>query len=288
MESNIRPSCQLVGVEFGEQWPNRLGGRPNLPPEIVWPMWEDTPLAFVAQLDLASLPVLAGLELPRTGTLYFFYEGDGYGSEGPPEDFQRVFFCDQPSSGFPLRDWPGNPDQELQLPAIHLSPTPVVDTVPGGEDTLLDVLALSDDERTSYDGFLDDWDSAHPKFAPRQPLPGYPSWVRQPELQHLWDEGRDKNPAIHRIGGYQDCVQFHDPKMEVHLLSRGVDLNAGEETPGLDALRDALNWRLLLQVDSENNTDISWGDSGRLYFLIHKDDLRERRFEKTFVTMQCH
>src|SRR5262249_16379383 len=153
----VRSSCQLVAVGYGEEWPNRLGGRPNLPPEIAWPLWENEPLAFIAQLDLATLPSL-GLALPRTGTLFFFYEGIEYGSAGPPVEFQRVLFSEQPSSTFPLRDLPGNLYEDHHFQAIHLCPTPVADTVPGAEDTLLDLLALTDDERASYEAFLEEWD----------------------------------------------------------------------------------------------------------------------------------
>jgi uncharacterized protein YwqG len=292
LESHIRPSCQLVSAEYGEEWPNRLGGRPNLPPEIAWPMWDNEPLAFISQLDLATLPHLPGLEMPRAGSLFFFYEGLGYGFEGPPANFRRVFFSEQPSCSFPLRDLPGNLDSELQLRAVHLARAPVTDSIPGGEDTLLDLLALTGDERTSYDAFLEEWDAAHPKFKPGTPLSGYPSWVQMgSDMQRICDEQRHLNPGVHRVGGYQDCVQFADPKMEAYLTSRGhdtKDVSTWEEPQRTEALREALEWQLLLQVDSEFNADIAWGDSGRLYFLIHKDDLRERRFEKTFLTMQSH
>jgi uncharacterized protein YwqG len=44
---------------------------------------------------------------------------------------------------------------------------------------------------------------------------------------------------------------------------------------------------LLLQIDSEARAGMMWGDLGRIYFMIHKDDLRRRRFENVVLILQC-
>ena len=97
--------------------------------------------------------------------------------------------------------------------------------------------------------------------------------------------------TFHRVGGYPDCIQPSiDPKLEAHLVSHG--LNCGDQS-GYREGRDrglepgAAEWDLLLQVDSEGGIGMQWGDGGRLYFLIHKDDLRQHRFEKAWMTLQC-
>lgn len=54
---------------------SHLGGVPELPETFQWPVFEETPLAFLACLDLAHLPDHSGLEwLPRLGRLLFFYD----------------------------------------------------------------------------------------------------------------------------------------------------------------------------------------------------------------------
>jgi len=53
---------------------SRLGGRPNLPKDIPLPVWQGQPLSFIAQFDLADLPAACGLALPRSGSLFFFYD----------------------------------------------------------------------------------------------------------------------------------------------------------------------------------------------------------------------
>ncbi|MBM7647851.1 uncharacterized protein YwqG [Bacillus ectoiniformans] len=46
---------------------------------------------------------------------------------------------------------------------------------------------------------------------------------------------------------------------------------------------------LLLQVDSdEENLDVMWGDMGMLYYCISKQDLADRKFERTWFSFQCH
>lgn len=42
--------------------------------------------------------------------------------------------------------------------------------------------------------------------------------------------------------------------------------------------RNAGDWRLLLQVDSDSTSGMEWGDAGMLYYWIREDDLAAGRF----------
>jgi hypothetical protein len=66
-----RETVRLTAIKYEEEPTIRLGGRPNLAPDLTWPEWDNEPLAFVAQLDLTAIPEIAGLDLPRSGALYF-------------------------------------------------------------------------------------------------------------------------------------------------------------------------------------------------------------------------
>ena len=68
------------------------------------------------------------------------------------------------------------------------------------------------------------------------------------------------------MGGYPDALQTDDPIRE-----------AAEYSASEDPL--ASSWQLLLQIDSEASASILWGDVGRLYFVIRKEDLQQRRRE---------
>jgi len=51
----------------------RFGGMPHLPAGTPWPsIWPGAPLAFMASLDCAALPRIAGFALPEAGSLLFF------------------------------------------------------------------------------------------------------------------------------------------------------------------------------------------------------------------------
>lgn len=85
-----------------------IGGLPRLPPEIPWPesaTHEVFGLTFLAQIDLAELPQIESSPLPRSGTLYFFEDTSGDGSE--PSD-SRVLYYAGDTADVPFRDLPKN------------------------------------------------------------------------------------------------------------------------------------------------------------------------------------
>lgn len=51
---------------------SRLGGVPDLPPTLAWPLYKGKKLPFLAQVDLAALPPGGGSLLPADGWLYAF------------------------------------------------------------------------------------------------------------------------------------------------------------------------------------------------------------------------
>lgn len=70
---------------------SRLGGLPNLPASIAWPVFDGRPMTFLAQIDLAELPNCNDLAwLPDSGTLFYFI-GCGQGDEWV-EEAGRVLF----------------------------------------------------------------------------------------------------------------------------------------------------------------------------------------------------
>jgi uncharacterized protein YwqG len=53
------------------------------------------------------------------------------------------------------------------------------------------------------------------------------------------------------------------------------------------AASSALEWRLLLQVPSADAAGMMWGDVGCLYYWIRQDDLAARRFDRSWMILQC-
>jgi hypothetical protein len=83
-----------------------LGGLPRLPAEMPWPeieKHERFPLTFLAQIDLAELPVVEASPLPRSGTLYFF--ADTHADSPEPTDCSVLYYAGD-TARVPIRDVP--------------------------------------------------------------------------------------------------------------------------------------------------------------------------------------
>ena len=91
------------------------------------------------------------------------------------------------------------------------------------------------------------------------------------------------------LGGYPDQIQ-NDMTLQCALVAAGLYCGdaTGYQDPRLPAFRrDALDWRLLLQVPSVDAADMMWGDVGYLYYWIREDDLGARRFDRAWMILQC-
>ena len=85
-----------------------LGGMPRLPADMPWPeieKHERVALTFLAQIDLAELPVLESSPLPRSGTLYFFADTN---DDAPEPTACRVLFYAGDTARVPIRELPAN------------------------------------------------------------------------------------------------------------------------------------------------------------------------------------
>jgi uncharacterized protein YwqG len=99
----------------------------------------------------------------------------------------------------------------------------------------------------------------------------------------------DQDDVIHRLLGHPDVVQG-DMQVECQLVTNG--LYCGDSTGYQDAraerLRDgAAEWRLLLQVDSQDEAEMMWGDVGRLFYWIKHSDLLARDWGLSWLILQC-
>ena len=97
------------------------------------------------------------------------------------------------------------------------------------------------------------------------------------------------DPVIHRLLGHPDPVQG-DMQLECQLVANGVYCGdaSGYRDPRAARLRPgAADWRLLLQVDSQDDAGMMWGDVGRLYYWIRQEDLTAGRWDRTWLILQC-
>jgi uncharacterized protein YwqG len=256
--SRALPSIRLTRGKRTGPTVGKLGGRPNLPKGTPWPgVEEGAPLSFIAQLDLAALPKLRNVPLPRTGSLFFFYDATNqpWGYDPADLDSAEVIYSRAPLSAHPPRAHHCDLEEEARFVTTPLIAS-IETTMPPLRGSVLRGLGLKEEELKAYYKMVD-------------PL----------------------SRNAHRIGGHPDQIQG-DIFLEAQLVSNGIYCGDGsgyEKGRRRGLLAGAADWHLLLQVDSDIHTPggMCWGDTGRLFFLIRHDDLRRRRFEHIWVVLQC-
>ena len=78
-------------------------------------------------------------------------------------------------------------------------------------------------------------------------------------------------------------------QLDCELVANGLSLPAGYDDPRAQALEaTAADWRLLLQLDNDDELNVGWGDAGRLYFWIRRQDLARCNFDHTWTLWQTH
>jgi len=81
---------------------------------------------------------------------------------------------------------------------------------------------------------------------------------------------------VHQLGGFPAPIQ--DDQMELEC-QRAVSPSEGGAR--------ASDWRLLLQLDTDEEAGMMWGDTGRLYFWVREQDARAGDFSRTWTILQC-
>ena len=247
-----RPALHLVKAAGNAS--SYAGGMPLLPAGVAWPSRDGAPLTFLACLDLASLHgALAVPWLPPSGRLLFFHD-----AENQPWGFDPK---DRGSWAVLLTD----------DGAATAAPPPI------GHSLTRSGLSF-------------------------QTIETYPSWER-PEVAQLRLTDAEAEALIelrlsaygesphHQVCGFPDAIQGDEMELECQLVSHGLYCgdSSGYMSRDAAALRDGANdWRLLLQIDSDEGLGVMWGDGGILYFWIREEDARAGRFDQAWAVLQCH
>ncbi len=97
-----------------------------------------------------------------------------------------------------------------------------------------------------------------------------------------------------KLLGWADVIQGNMTS-ECELIARGYTSdevwNGGnfpkEELEKIETAAD--KWTLLFQLDTVEHRGFSlmFGNYGRIYFYIRKDDLRAKRFDRIWLILQC-
>ncbi|MBQ8647754.1 MAG: DUF1963 domain-containing protein [Oscillospiraceae bacterium] len=250
---------------------SRFGGVPDVPEDFNWPVFETAsfdddevkarPLAFLAQINCAEAATLAPDEfLPQTGILSFFYElgSQRWGFDPADAGCARVFWFEDVDA---------------------LKPAMVPDALP--EDFCLPALDVCMQSEASLPGW-EDFAAAYPDTGDWEAFDALRS-----SLGCEWPANRSA------LLGWPDVIQ-NSMTFECEMVSRGHYLGGGSQgLPEADAAyaktHSLEDWQLLFQLDtvSSGSFELMFGDCGRIYFYIRREDLKERRFDRVWLILQC-
>lgn len=255
-ESKLKSEIRIETIPKNEiaLGKSKFGGLPDLPKNIDW--FKETSgksLSFIAQLNLEEIQGFNNSEsLPKKGMLYIFYSAaqEAWGYDYKDKDKFKVY---------------------CSLDTTNLEPK----------------LVPSDLE--DYDTYM----SCELNFSQSYSLPeGKNDFVMktlntdEQEIYRLL-----KYPVTnHKIFGYANSIQG-EMELECQLVTNGIycgDPSGYQDPKRKELEKDAKDWLLLLQVDTDEKAHMMWGDCGRLYFWIKKTDLEKLNFEDTWVILQCY
>jgi uncharacterized protein YwqG len=247
---------------------SKFGGSPDLSATANWPMWKGQPLTFIAQLRMSDIARYGPAHvLPESGLLLFFYEPlqTTWGFDPADRGAWRVLYFDGLESQLVSRSMPPfHSEDENIRPDLKFNEFPIEFSnglcLPTLDSLEIAALSFTDAELVAY-----------------------------MELLETVAEMNHGNAVRHRLLGYPDQIQG-DMQLECQLVSHGLYCGdpSGYQDPRRAALEDgAEDWQLLLQIDSDDHLGMMWGDVGRIYYWIRKDDLHARSFENVWFSLQC-
>ena len=255
-----RPSIRLHTTPVDESTLNvgasKLGGVPDLPSGVFWPEWKGFPQSFIAQLRLDDVHEYDVAQvLPQHGMLWFFYDAQQqtFGADPSDRGGWRVLFMDGDLTGLRHATVP------TKLPASSRFHSCSM--------TFTSEITLSQQPRLEIPDF--DWTEAEQK--------SYEA------LLATFPDPSDRSIRHHRLLGNPDMIQ-DDMRLECQLASHGVTEITDPRVAELS--KGAMNWQLLLQVDSDEPIGMHWENAGMLYYWIQAADLQARQFDNTWLVLQ--
>jgi uncharacterized protein YwqG len=240
---------------------SKLGGKPDAPSDFVWPTKDEKALSFIAQINLSDLPAIEGSQLPNSGLLSFFYNNEVWGFDSKDRGGFQVFYF----------------DNEIEALEQHLPPPAKIEKKFFGMiSKTVAVLEYSSCPLTAELALT---------------LPYEPKGIALSEEEtDRYCELVEAIGGHHRLLGYAEPIQ-NEMELECELVTNGLYCgdSTGYNDPRAKQLeKSSVNWKLLLQIDSDENAEMMWGDAGRLYFWIRAEDLAPRQFSNCWMISQCY
>lgn len=252
----IKGSAKEKDVPVGH---SKFGGLPDLPVHFSFPLFQERPLSFLAQVNLnEAKPFDKENKLLKTGMLYFFYDviEQPWGMDKEDQGCFKVLYYDGNVDGLVRTSYPMITEDYFPLPMYKIT---YEEQVTFSESPV--GLDLDDDEMENFYEFREE--------------------VLQTSMGSETTEGT--SIPMHYMLGEPFNVQ-NDVFEEIIYYSNEEKVDW--DSPELG--KESKEMVLLFQMDSDDDLEVMWGDSGILYFCIDQHDLHNKQFEQTKFTLQCY
>jgi len=235
---------------------------------------ENSPLSFIAQLDLAALASEPGFDpdLPTHGRLLLFYDlfEQPPGFEPGARVGFRLIWDETPAASLRRAPVPAalqdinDPDWTVLLKPARVMPKSVITPVTPF-DAAWDAIPVEDRLFESENG--------------KEPYWAYRFWLSR-------FDGLDGGGASHQLGGWARPLQ-NDMKSTAQLAFNGLEAgtsDAFKTEKAKELMKGVADWKLVLQLGEDDAVGLS---NGAYYVLMRWEDILARRFSNAWVVYQC-
>lgn len=256
---------------------SKFGGKPHLPKDFQWYYYngegmgnivKNRPLSFLAQINCREIHSFDKDNLlPDKGILYFFYELDTMRWGYDPKDAgsAKVYYFSGSEQELTVTEFPEDLEEDYRMPELALEFSSVI-SIPDYQE----VEDLEDLNETSEFDIYDTYEEIREELGYEPP-----------------------SDTLTGLLGYAELIQ-NPISTECELVSNGFYAGRGwpkmSEKEKADLIERAKEWVLLFQLDTVETDDycIMFGDCGSIYYYIKKEDLKNLRFDKSWLVLQCY
>lgn len=210
-------------------------------------------LSFLAQINLSEIKNYDTENLlPKSGILYFFYssEQSAWGFDFADRNKFKVFFYDDDLNNLRRNEFPENLEEDGKFKCCELNFESEV-SLPSCDNEIYGKL-------------------------------------KEEEMDLIFEEILNEE-TINKLLGHSDIIQ-NEMELECELVTNGIycgDASGYNNPKAKELEKNAKNWQLLFQIDTNEEAEMMWGDCGRIYFWIKKEDLKNKKFENCWMILQC-
>lgn len=254
---------------------NRIGGKPNLPKDVTWPTLNGEPLAFIAQIDLSTLPKSDDNLKNLEGYIFVFldYQNEDVFDGSEPENAQGIKVLYTKEVQKQEREYPENLNDNFKFSSTYLTPQELKYDLP---QNILDEFDLTHYigkryEQTSIDS-CKNYDEAYNQLV-----------TNDKNYLNYNEETIYGTNEILKFGGYPKYIQGNcSPsvwKQKVHHPKKVQDYIKNNS-------QNEYTFLFEIQSNKDKYNKMDFQDGGTIYVFIKTEDLVNNNLTHLYVRMQ--